>query len=249
MNGKPNGNGSVRPEIPLEALAHQLGQEVVDKAQQQAAEVIAWEKRRRGKFNQSEIASLKARYGCLLERRKELKDILRRAPSEDLTGLRRQRWYHWAMAGVLIVGGVFFAHLALAPFGLGWEAWAFSLAIGIIAAFWTDKTLEKIESEKLIQTVCVLALVGSLAGLLVMALLRGDILALYLKTTTASGMQSEVQDAVYAGDFYRDAVWKLQLLMALLAVAMELGSGMALFEVRSVDLTTHEQAQLAKKEL
>src|SRR5207302_8769414 len=133
----------------------------------------------------------RARYDSLFDRRRELKDILRRAPSENPAGLRRRRWYHMAIAGALLVGGIFFAHLALAPFGLGWEAWAFSLAIGIIAAFWTDKTLEKIESEKLLQTVCALALVGSLAGLLVMALLRGDILALYLKTATAS----EAQDA------------------------------------------------------
>jgi hypothetical protein len=244
---KPNGTGSPTPEILVEGIARQLGQDAVEKAKEQAAEMIAWEKLRREKVNQSESAGLKARYACCMERRKELRDILRLAPSGDIAGLRGRRWYYGILASVLVIAGIFFAHLTLAPFGLGPEAWLFSAGLGLVAAFWTDRTLEKLSSETVICSVCVVALLGSLGGLLVMALLRGDILALYLQSAFADG--SRVQSAGSAADFYRQAVPKLQLLMALLAVAMELASGMAVFEARNLDLSSLERAERAGREL
>ncbi|MCI0421147.1 MAG: VWA domain-containing protein, partial [Acidobacteria bacterium] len=82
-----------------------------------------------------------------------------------------------------------------------------------------------------------------------MALLRGDILALYIKTASASVLTTGSENLETSAHFYNDAIWKLQLLMALLAVAMELGSGMAIFEARKIDLTALKQAALARKEL
>jgi hypothetical protein len=239
-----NGNG-----VTLEGAAYRLGQEAFAELNERAGHLVAWEKVRCETLNQSELASLKARFGCANERRKELKEIVRFDPPEDLSSLRRQRWYHWGIALVLVVSGVFFAHLALAPFGLGWEAWAFSLGIGLVAAFWTDKTLEKTHSERLVRCLCAVALLGSMAGLLVMALLRGDILALYLNTAAAGGAPGDMQNAAVAADFYAHAIPKLQFLMALLAVAMELGSGMAVFEAMKFDLTTHERAVQARRDL
>jgi len=248
---KPNGrwqptNGS---GVVLEGAAYRLGQDAFEELRERAGQLVAWEKIRCEALNQSELASLKARFGCANERRKELKEILRFNPPEDLASLQRGRSYHWAIALVLVVSGIFFAHLALAPFGLGWEAWAFSLGIGLVAAFWTDKTLEKTQSECLVRCLCLLALLGSMAGLLVMALLRGDILALYLNTASLGGMTGDAQNAGSAADFYTHAIPKLQLFMALLAVAMELGSGMAVFEARKFDLTAHERAVQARREL
>jgi hypothetical protein len=243
MNPSPNGTRT--SEILLEALAHQLGQDAFDKAKDQASEVVAWEKLRREKSNLSEIASLKARYDSLFRRRSELLEILRLAPLGDPTHLVHQRWYYRGFALVLILAGILFAHLALAPFGLGWEAWVICVGIGSVAAFWTERTLEKIDCERFLKCICVIALIASLGGLLVMALLRGDILALYLKSAVET--TSDVTDAGSA--FYIDAIWKLQLLMALLAVAMELGSGMAMFEAGKLDLTSYERAMQARKDL
>lgn len=78
-----------------------------------------------------------------------------------------------------------------------------------------------------------------------MALLRGDILALYLKSSIEI-----TADLIAAGsNFYREEIWKLQLLMALLAVAMELASGMAMFEAGNLNLAVYERSTQAKKEL
>src|SRR4029077_7992311 len=50
-------------------------------------------------------------------------------------------------------------------------------------------------------------------------------------------------------NFYREEIWKLQLLMGLLAVAIELASGMAMFEAGNLNLTVYERSTQAKKEL
>src|SRR2546425_2177115 len=171
-------------------------------------------------------------------------EVLRLAPLDDPTSLLHKRWYYRAFAFTLILAGIFFAHLALAPFGLGWEAWIVCLGIGWVAAFWTERTLETINCERFLKCVCVLALLASLGGIFVMALLRGDILALYLKSSVeATGDSADIGSA-----FYTNAIWKLQLLMALLAVAMELGSGMAMFEAGKLDVACYERAMRARKE-
>src|SRR5207244_2633278 len=131
----------------LEGLARQLGQDAFETAKQQASEVIVCEKLRREQFNLSEVASLKARYGSLLRRRAELLEVLRLVPHDDPTDLLHKRLYYRVFAFTLILGGIFFAHLALAPFGLGWEAWVVCLGIGWVAAFWTERTLETINCE------------------------------------------------------------------------------------------------------
>jgi hypothetical protein len=243
MHASMNGRGN--PQTLMHDLAHQLGQEAFEKAKDQASEVVSWEKVRREKANLSEIAALKARYDCLFRSREEFLEILRLAPSGDPKSLLHRRLCYQVFALTLVITGVFFAHLALAPFGLGPEAWVLCLGIGCVAAFWTERTLDHITTEAFLKCVCVLALLASIGGLLIMALLRGDILALYLKNSIeATG------DPNAAGtSFYTDAIWKLQLLMALLAVAMELGSGMAMFEAGKLNLDAYARAKEAKKEL
>ena len=232
-------------ENRVEGLARQLGQEAFEIAKQQASEVVASEKLRRETFNLSEINSLQARYSSLSRRRSELLEIIRLAPLDDPTSLLHKRWYYRIFAFSLILAGIFFAHLALAPFGLGWEAWIVCLGIAWVAAFWTERTLERINCEPFLKCVCLLALLASLGGIFVMALLRGDILAMYLKSAVdATGDSSDVGTV-----FYTNAIWKLQLLMALLAAAMELGSGMAMFEAGKIDVASYVRATHARKEL
>ncbi len=243
-----NGSASSKTEILVEAIARQMGRDAVEKSKEQIAELIAWEKVRHEKQNESEVKALKVRYGCCFERRKELKELARLGPTGSLRNLCLRRLFNISLASFLVVAGVFFAHLTLTPFGLGGEAWLFSAGLGLVAAFWTERTLEKINSETLIRCVCILALIGSLGGLLVMALLRGEILGLYLRDSFADGT-SQLSIIGNAADFYREAIPKLQLLMALLAMSMELGSGMAMFEARRLDLTTIEVAAGARAEL
>jgi hypothetical protein len=240
----PNSNGTRTSEILLESLAHQLGQDAFDKAKDHASEVIAWEKIRREKSNLSEITALKARYDCLFRRRAALLETLRLAPIDDSPNARHKRWYYRGFALSLILAGIFFAHLAIAPFGLGWETWILCFGIACVATFWTDRTLAEVNCSVLLKSVCLLALLASMTGIFIMALLRGDILAFYLKTAAGA-----TPDTATATAFYAHATWKLQIFMALLAIAMELGSGVAMFEAGKLELGSHEKAAHARDEL
>lgn len=247
QNGKPRRENN--REVTLDDAAYHLGQEAFGDLQERAGQLVSWERARCGLQNQPDIISVKARLGCRNERREELKEALRLAPPDDLSSLRRRRLFYRSIALVLVASSIFFAHIAILPFGLGWDAWVFCLGIGLIAAFWTDQTLEKTQSEWLIRGLCFVALATSLAGLLIMALLRGNILALYLDAASSGSAIGDPQNAGRVTTFYTHAIPLLQMFMALLAIGMELGSGMAVFEARKFDLTSHERAARARCEL
>jgi hypothetical protein len=238
-------DGKSNSQICLSTLARTLGQDTFEKTKEQANRAIAHETLRRNKFNLAEIASLKGQYDSLFRCRAEHLETIRLSPSNDPRHLLHRRCYYRLFALTLILAGIFFAHLALAPFGLGWEAWVLCLGIGGVAAFWTEQTLEKIDCEPLLQCICVLALLASLGGLLVMAILRGDILALYVKSTVETMADSPESGTA----FYGQAIWKIQLLMGLLTVAVELGSGVAMFEANKLDLAGYERATRARRAL
>jgi hypothetical protein len=216
-------------------IGYRLGAEAIERAADEAQTLCAWEKRRIQKLAAPEETRLRARYQALTEQRRELQNLVWLAPALDVASLRVTRNLYWALAVVLVVASVLFAHMALVPFGLGWETWGFSLAIGLVAAFWTDQTLGECGCKRLLQTICAGALGASLLGLLILAIVRGDILALYLRTALASdpGASSGIGGEAATG-FYASAVWKLQALFALLALAMELASGMAVHRARGL---------------
>ncbi len=155
-NTHVNSNSNGYDSTLLESLAHQLGQEAFEKAKDQASEVVGWEKLRREKANLPEIATLKSRYDCLFRSHEEFLEALRQAPSGNPDSLLHRRWCYRAFALVLVVAGIFFAHLALAPFGLGPEAWVLCLGIGCVAPFWTERKGYdgKTDYEKNVEAAC-----------------------------------------------------------------------------------------------
>ena len=100
--------------------------------------------------------------------------------------------------------------------------------------FCTEKILECWNKEKLIKALATIAVVASLTSLILLAVVRGDVLAQQI---------SDVAPTVTFGDdnppaaqphdsFYEETLILLRLVMALLAVAMELGAGLALYDAR-----------------
>src|SRR5439155_18402687 len=171
----------------LENVGYSLGLEAMGQAVEHAAQVCALERQKRETLNASELARVRLRLDALNERRKALVEQSRLALPDDLEALHRRRFYLRAIAVLFAAAGVGFAYLTIAPFGLGRLALPLSLAIGIAAPFWVDRVLQKYDSERLIRTGCLVGLVTGLVGVFIMSILRGDILALYLRGALASG--------------------------------------------------------------
>jgi len=241
----------VRREFDPSAVAVELGDAAVNQAIDHLEHVCAHEKRRREHINQAEITCLSAELALRIEEREELRAEIRRTPRPDPMPRRSPTWYA-AIALVLVAAGFSFAHLALTPFGLGWQIWPYSAALAVVCAYATDETLEKCNCTRLVAAAALVSLVTSLAGLLVMALVRGDVLALYLKNAVAAGLTDGAAAASASGidtvRFYETAARKLQLFFALLAVAMELATGLAVYEARKIVVPSVAVALAAMQE-
>ena len=218
-------------------VAFELGDAAVNQAIDRLERVGGLEKRRREQVNAAEITSLSAELALRTEERDELRAEARRTPRPDPMPRRSRMWYV-AVALVLVIAGFSFAHLALSPFGLGWQVWPYSVALAVVCAYATEETLEKCDCRRLVVTTAIVSLVTSLAGLIVMAFVRGEVLALYLKSATGAALTDGVSSASAGGidavHFYETAAHELQLFFALLAVAMELATGLAVYEARKI---------------
>lgn len=226
-----------RKEFDASMVAFELGDAAVNQAIDRLECVGGLEKRRREHVNAAEIMSLSAELALRIEERDELRTEVRRTPRPDPMPRRSRIWYV-AIALVLAIAGFSFAHLALSPFGLGWQVWPYSVALAVVCAYATEETLEKCDCRRLVLAAAVVSLVTSLAGLIVMALVRGQVLALYLNSATSAALMDGVPaasaGALDAVHFYETAAHELQLFFALLAVAMELATGLAVYEARKI---------------
>jgi hypothetical protein len=225
-------------EFNPSAVAFDLGDAAVNQSVDRLEEIRNHEKQRLEQVNAAEIISLNAELALRTEERDALREDICRMPKPDPMPRRSRIWYV-SVALVLGAAGFSFAHLALAPFGLGWQVWPYSVALAVVCAYATDETLEKCNCRALVVITAVTSLLTGLAGLLLMAVVRGDVLALYLKTAMSSGMADAATLAGNAADavrFYEGAARKLQLFFAFLAVSMELATGLAIYEARKVPL-------------
>src|SRR6266849_7320528 len=116
----PNGRKPVMdPEIVVGKIARNLGRAAFDQVKEQADNVVTWEKAKLMKENEAEIIATKARGAQLYDRRNELTEILRHAPSGSPASLRLQRVYYCLVAALMILSSIFLAHMSLAAFCIG----------------------------------------------------------------------------------------------------------------------------------
>src|SRR5712692_7634977 len=96
-------------------IGYRMGVEAIERAADEAQTLCAWEKRRIEKLAAPEETRLQARHQALTEQRRELQNVVRLAPALDVASLRVTRNLYWALAVVLVVASVLFAHMALVP--------------------------------------------------------------------------------------------------------------------------------------
>lgn len=218
-------------EFSVETIGEQLGLAGADHTLQKAEGYCEHERQRIKLTNQAKILTLRASLAMLREKEQQLSIRLQLAPPPG--NVRSRRWrllYYASVTLALTIAGFFFTLLALDPFQLGGKSYLYCLGIAVVTPFLVEKFLETWANRRLIKTLASLACLAALVSLILLAVIRGDLLMQQVKDVTP------VVD--FAGDepaappaqntFYEETLVLLRLVMALLALAMELGAGLAL---------------------
>lgn len=184
--------------------------------------------------NVPRIKVLEYRAHALLEEEAELVERLRHAPpAGSLRSRRVKAALYFALTALLVAAGCYFAFISLEPFCLGTKALLYCVAATLLTPFLVHFVLRRHDAEKLIQRAGVIACVASLGGMMLLAIIRGDLFMQEFESMNTAVVIDDAQAATppqSETDFYKNTNRYLVAFMLLMALAMELGAGLALQE-------------------
>jgi hypothetical protein len=237
--------------VDVESVAEQVGGQGVDNLVTDAERICTYEARRIALENESIIIRLQAEGAIHLAEERRIADQLRSAPPSG--GRRKLFWrrlYYWAVVVILAVTGFFSTLLSFAPFQLGWVSWLISAGMAVLTPFLVDRLLENPGMERALRILTGIAAAASLASLMLLALIRGDLLAQQIRESEASAVVidgTETQPAS-PNTFYDRAAVLLCAALLLMAFATETGGGLVLHEAwRSSPDDSEDWARLRRE--
>jgi hypothetical protein len=237
--------------VDVESVAEQVGGQGVDKLVTDAERICNYEARGITLENESAIVRLQAEGAIQLSEERRIADLLRLAPpSGDRRRLFWRRLYYWAVVVILAVTGFFSTVLSFAPFQLGWMSWLISGGMAVLTPFLVDRLLEKPGMERILKVLTGVAATASLASLMLLALIRGDLLAQQIRESEASAAVIDGAEAQPASPdtFYDRATVLLCAALFLMAFATETGGGLVLHEAwRSTPDDSEDWAHLRRE--
>jgi hypothetical protein len=214
----------------------QLGIEAVDRAVAVAEEHCKHECQRIELSSQPRIAAIRGEISILAEEVTNLDARIREAGRPgDAHHRRRKLLYYGFVAATLIIASFFFSIIALEPYRIGWKGWLYCIGIAVVTPFCVEKFLEVWDCHRLLKISATVAFTAALSSLILLAVIRGAVLAQQVQTEQAPAVEIDSDTAAPVqtqNSFYQETLLLLRLTMALLAVSMELGAGIALHEVR-----------------
>jgi len=240
------------PELNAEDIGTDLGTEGVGGVVANVEAYCAHEERRIALTNEPKIVALRAEAPWLLDEARDLVDRLRLAPPPgDLRSRRRKALYSGCVAALLVLAGFVFSWYSFEPFRLGFKAYLYCLGVAVVTPFLVDKVIAWWKAETLIKSLAAAACAAALASLVLLAVVRGDLLAEAIKDSSSVIVFDDApqQPAPSENTFYERTVPLLRLVMALLAVAMELGAGLALHEAWRLGSDSKEDWPKLRKRL
>jgi hypothetical protein len=218
------------PELDPNDIGHQLGADGVNSVVAKVEQYCAYAEERIALKNHPNILGHRAELSLLSEEKRELDDRLGHAPPPgDLRHRRRKAIYAWTITALLTGAGFFFALLSFEPFRLGWKSYVYCLGIAIVVPFLVDKLLDDNRLDKLVKALTALAATAGIASLMVLAVIRGDLLAQQIQAPPTVVIDGD-QPAPDPNTFYGSTLSLLRIATVLLSFAMELGAGLALRE-------------------
>jgi hypothetical protein len=219
--------------VDVESVAEQVGGQGVDKLVTDAERICTYEARRITLVNESAIIRLQAEGAIRLSEERSIADRLAMAPPPgDRRRLFWRRLYYWTVVVILAVTGFFSTLLSFAPFQLGWMSWLISGGMAVLTPFLVDRLIEYPGMERTLKVLTGIAAIASLASLMLLALIRGDLLAQQIRESETSAVVidgAETQPAS-PNTFYDRATVLLCAALLLMAFATETGGGLVLHE-------------------
>jgi hypothetical protein len=220
-----------------EQIGEQLGIESVEQAIGNLETYCRFAQQAIALRNKPEISALQAEGSLLMDEEKDLVTRLQHAPPNgDLRIRRAKALYSLSVTVLLTVAGVFFALLAFEPYRFGWKARLYCMGISVVTPFLVDEVLDRWNTKSLLKWTATVACAAAVSGLMLLAIVRGKLVAQQLQNMSASIVFDDAQpsQAQSVNDFYQNTVLMLQVLMLLLSLAMELGAGLALHQAWSM---------------
>jgi len=226
-------------------MGHELGRDGVERLVDHFEEIRAHERRRIELTNEGPIAGLEAEIAMWAEEDDRLGEQLRLAsPPGNKRSRRINAWFAGIVVLVLTVAEFFFSLLAFNPFRFGWKSYLYCIGIAIVSPFCIEKCLQEWNCRRLLKSLAAVAGIAAVTSLVSLALVRGDLFAQEFKDVQAQaividGSQPAPQNS---DNFYGETIPVLQLAMAFLALAMALGSGLALHDVKRCAIDSETDA-------
>ena len=221
----------MNPKIDMETVAEEVGGQGVEKLVCDAERICAYEQRRIALENEPAIVRLQAEGAILVAEERRLACRLALAPPPgDRSRMIPRRIYYWAVVVLLAVTGFFAIQLSFAPFRLGWMSWLISAGMAALTPFLIDRLLEHPRMEPALRILTAVAAVTSLASLMLLALVRGDLLAQQIREdeSQAAVIDDAQPQTQTPNSFYDQATDLLCAALLLMAFATEVGGGLVL---------------------
>jgi hypothetical protein len=221
-------------ELDAESIGEQLGTEGVGSVVSKVEAYCAYEEQRIELTNQPKIVALQQECVFLVEEGRDLIQRLRHAPPPgDRRSRRRKIAYCCSITTLLTLAAFIFSVLTFDPFRVGWKGDLYCLGIAIVTPFLLEQILEKWNMERLFTALATIAGAAAFTSLVLLAVIRGDMFAEEMQNAAPVVIIDDAPSAPQPQDqdnFYDETAVLLRLVMAFLAVAMELGAGLALHE-------------------
>jgi hypothetical protein len=242
----------MNPNDNMQSVGRELGFEGVEHLVARAEAICDCEERRITLTNDARLAGLEAHIVSLAEKERELQEWRRlAAPPGDERRRLRKAWYYRAVTFLLTLAGFFFSLIAFAPYRLGWKSYLYCVGIAIVTPFISERFLEEWSNRHLVRTLASAGFLAAIISLVLLAVIRGD---LFFEQTKVAQAEVIVEGEAAAPEppqtnFYDRTLVFLRLVMALLAVAMEISAGLALREALKLGAGSGENHNELSREL
>jgi hypothetical protein len=235
-----------------EPIGGHVGTKAIESAEERANQYCKQEQERIALANEPKLLALRAESQILMTKANKLTERIRNAPPPgDARGRRCKAFLYACLAGAFMLSGFYFTRLTFDPFRLGIVAWVVAGGTALAAPLFLHWFLTRWNSERLIRILVTSGCLFAFTSLVLLASIRGDLLNEQVRNTNASvtfnGDSAPVAEKESA--FYRKNTGCLQLALALLAMAMEMAAGIAVFEACRYGQNSGDDSDELEREL